>query len=180
MVRFYLFMIHFCIVGGLLFELYRIHYDYHHPITATINSTIFIDNYLDFITNKTILLNSRIVIRCIDANNIKHHLRLDLKYKNNIWRFVHMYGYWCVPLRIMANVILNACGFILVPFTFILNPLIIPFSILYQLIEGFLDAIVLLPMIFLTPADAPPTMDTEPLLRAIEQWRGLPFYLNRI
>lgn len=154
---------------GFVFEIYNIHYDYHHPIAAFSIENVPIDNYLDFIANKKVLLNGRRIIKCVDEeNDVYYILRLDLKNENNIWRFAHMYGFRFVPIRIVANSILNAYGLIAFPFVIIMNQLIVPFSILYQILEGLLDFIVSLPMIFFGDASKPPTIDTEPIFQFLE------------
>lgn len=153
---------------GFVFEIYNIHYDYHHPIAAFPIENVPIDNYLDFIANKKVLLNGRRIIKCVDENDVHYILRLDLKNQNNIWRFAHMYGFRFVPIRIVANSILNAYGLIAFPFVLIINQMIVPFSILCQILEGLLYFIVSLPMIFFGDASKPPTIDTEPIFQFLE------------
>lgn len=78
-----------------------------------------------------------------------------------------MYGLRFVPFRIVENSILNAYGLIMYPFVMIMTPSIVLISIVYQFLEGFLDFIVGLPMIFFADANKPPTLDMEPLMHFI-------------
>lgn len=157
---------------GFLIELYFIHSDYHTPIPAKVaTDTIHFDvaNYLDFIANKTIIFNARNTIKCYDTDGA-YLLELNLRNKNNIWRFEHRYGLRFVPFRILANSILYGFALAMSPLV-ILAPvtpiaLVIP-SILYQILESVLDFAIAVIQFILPRPDKPPTIDLEPLLEII-------------
>lgn len=163
---------------GFLIELYVAYHDYYTPIPATVPSItsttleFTVANYLDFIANKTIVLNALDVIKCSDGTQ----LRLRLRNKNNIWRFEHMYGTRFIPFRVIANSILYGFGIVAYPFALLYiycnNTVTLAFYIAaffsYQTLESVLSFIVMSIIIIVPDPDKPPTVDLQPLLRLIK------------
>lgn len=103
---------------GFLIELY------YTPIpakVATATSRFEVDDYLDFIANKTID-----VIKCHDADRT-YNLQLQLENQYNIWRYCKCNEQWIVPIQIARNSVLRACMVPFIAFHFV------------KMIESFLD-----------------------------------------
>ena len=113
---------------GFLIELYAIYYDYYTPIpakVATATNRFEVDDYLDFIANKTID-----VIKCHDADR-SYNLQLQLENPYNIWRFCKCNERWIIPIQIARNSILRACMMPFIAFAVAVH--------FVKMIESFLD-----------------------------------------
>lgn len=107
---------------GFFLEVYYIHHDYYHPIPATVERHLWVNNhweqtgesfivanYLDFIQGKTLSLNDYRQIQFTDKIYEIFYLEFDVRNPRNMWRLAHTRGIFYAIFNPIFNVVINGC-----------------------------------------------------------------------
>lgn len=131
-------------------------------------------DYLQFIQDKRVQLNSYRTIKCTEYANqsIAYHVKLDISNLRNIWRLSNQHGPVYAVLKAISNVVLNACGFVFLPFLIFGDGGFTFANFSIKMLECVLDSVTFIlffniSLIYSEGKERPPTFDVKRVLNVL-------------